>query len=76
MTSGTKRAKAKKNSPTNGLWIDYGLLRKHMRSDGRIVLPADSLASSNNRFLQLADIALGNMMDSADECTGKNRKLR
>jgi len=46
-----------------------------MRSDGRIVLPADSLASSNNRFLQLADIALGNMMDSAEECTRKNRKL-
>ena len=39
-----------------GLWIDYDLLRKHQ--DHTIL--HDPSAATNNRYLALADLALGN----------------
>jgi hypothetical protein len=40
-----------------GLWIDYDLLRKH-RNHSPTVLHATT-AALDNRYLQLADLALG-----------------
>ena len=45
-----------------GLWVDHELLRKHMSSrQPRFVLPADSGLAANNRYLELADLALNNI---------------
>ena len=40
-----------------GLWIDKDLLRKHQNRTPQIVLH-HALASTNNRYLRLADLAL------------------
>ena len=42
-----------------GLWVDYELLRKHQGRPPEIVLHAPT-SSLNNRYLRLADLALGN----------------
>ena len=51
------------SKPGNGndvrLWIDYELLRKQQGSTSHTIIH-DPLASTNNRYLQLADVALGN----------------
>jgi hypothetical protein len=45
-----------------GLWVDWELLRKHMSSrQPRFVLPSDSGLAANNRYLELADLALDNI---------------
>jgi hypothetical protein len=41
-----------------GLWIDYELLRKHRNPTSTIL--HDPSAATNSRYLQLADLALGN----------------
>lgn len=41
-----------------GLWIDKDLLRKHQVNSARPI-PHDPLTSANNRYLELADMALG-----------------
>jgi len=41
-----------------GLWIDKDLLRKHQASIAKPI-PRDPLTSANNRYLELADLALG-----------------
>lgn len=40
-----------------GLWIDRELLRKHTRHQAKPIL--DTMNYSGNRYLELADIALG-----------------
>jgi hypothetical protein len=42
-----------------GLWIDYELLRKHQSRAPQTIMH-DSSTAINNRYLELADIALGN----------------
>ena len=42
-----------------GLWIDYDLLRKHQNRTPQAVIHGP-LSSVNNRYLELADLALGN----------------
>ena len=42
----------------SGLWIDYDLLRKRHGHSADAVY--DSSATMDNRYLELADIALGN----------------
>ena len=41
-----------------GLWVDYELLRKHQGRPAEIVLHSPT-AAVNNRYLELADVALG-----------------
>ena len=41
-----------------GLWIDYELLRKHHHHTTQAVLH-DPSVGTNNRYLELADLALG-----------------
>jgi hypothetical protein len=41
-----------------GLWIDKDLLRKHTRQIPRTIIHGNSEAAGN-RYLELADIALG-----------------
>ena len=41
-----------------GLWIDFNLLRKHQNRPPQTIIH-DPLASVNNRYLELADLALG-----------------
>jgi hypothetical protein len=41
-----------------GLWIDKDLLRKHHDHRAKPI-PQDPFTSSNNRYLELADLALG-----------------
>jgi len=41
-----------------GLWIDYDLLRKHRNGNSRTIIH-DPITSTNNRYLELADLALG-----------------
>jgi hypothetical protein len=41
-----------------GLWIDYELLRKGQNHTPTVL--HDSSAATNNRYLELADLALGN----------------
>ena len=43
-----------------GLWIDYELLRKHHQNRTPQTILHDPLSSVNNRYLELADLALGN----------------
>ena len=40
-----------------GLWVDYERLRKHQGRPPEILI--DSQKSANNRYLELADLALG-----------------
>ena len=47
-----------------GLWIDYELLRKHQNRTPQTIIH-DPMSSVNNRYLELADFALG---------TGKAKK--
>jgi len=42
-----------------GLWVDYDLLRKHRGRPPETILYASTNAA-NNRYLELADLALGN----------------
>ena len=42
-----------------GLWIDKELLRKHQNRAPQTIIH-DPLTSTNNRYLALADIVLGN----------------
>jgi hypothetical protein len=41
-----------------GLWIDYELLRKHQGHPPQTVIH-DPVSATNNRYLELADLALG-----------------
>jgi len=41
-----------------GLWIDKDLLRKHHDHSAKPI-PHDPLTGANNRYLELADLALG-----------------
>jgi len=41
-----------------GLWVDYELLRKHQGRPPEILLHGGTSAT-NNRYLKLADLALG-----------------
>jgi hypothetical protein len=45
-----------------GLWIDYDLLRKFRNGSSSDVIH-DGMTSKNNRYLELADIALRNGKD-------------
>lgn len=42
-----------------GLWIDYELLRRHQGRPAQTIIH-DPASSTNNRYLELADLALGN----------------
>jgi hypothetical protein len=42
-----------------GLWIDYDLLRRHQGRLAQTIIH-DSIVATNNRYLELADLALGN----------------
>lgn len=42
-----------------GLWIDKDLLRKHQSRPAQTIIH-DPAASTNSRYLELADLALGN----------------
>jgi len=42
-----------------GLWIDYDFLRRHQRAPTQAILH-DHIVATNNRYLEFADIALGN----------------
>jgi hypothetical protein len=42
-----------------GLWIDYDLLRRHQGLPAQTIIQ-DHIIATNNRYLELADIALGN----------------
>gem|GEM_PF-2484547 len=42
-----------------GLWVDYDLLRKHQGRPSQIVIH-NPVSEANNRYLELADLALGN----------------
>lgn len=42
-----------------GLWIDYELLRKHQGRPPQTIIH-DPASATNNRYLELADLALGN----------------
>ena len=42
-----------------GLWIDKELLRKHQNRTPQTIIH-DQSSVTNNRYLQLADLALGN----------------
>jgi hypothetical protein len=42
---------------STGLWVDYDLLRRHQGRDPQVEY--DTMPSTNNRYLDLADIALG-----------------
>lgn len=55
-----KRSIAKPgNDHELGLWIDKDLLRKHQNRPPQTIIH-DPLTSTNNRYLALADIVLGN----------------
>ena len=41
-----------------GLWIDYDLLRKHQNHTPTVL--HDPSTATNNRYLELADLVLGN----------------
>lgn len=41
-----------------GLWVDYELLRKHQGLQPEILVQGNGRAA-NNRYLELADLALG-----------------
>jgi hypothetical protein len=41
-----------------GLWVDYDLLRRHQARSSEAVLHSPH-AAVNNRYLELADLALG-----------------
>jgi hypothetical protein len=43
-----------------GLWVDYELLRKHEVRPSQIVIH-NPVTTTNNRYLELADLALGNI---------------
>ena len=51
-----KRSTAKPGDEL-GLWIDYDLLRKHQNRPAQTIIH-DRLSSVNNRYLELADLAL------------------
>jgi hypothetical protein len=54
-----KRSIAKPGNDHNaGLWVDYDLLRKHQGRSREVVLHSPQIGM-NNRYLELADIALG-----------------
>jgi hypothetical protein len=55
----SKRGPAKPEDRELGLWIDYDLLRRHRRPTPQTILHNPS-PSMNNRYLELADLALGN----------------
>ena len=58
-----------------GLWIDYDLLRKHHSH----TIIHDPLTATNNRYLELADVALGdgrNKKTMADLALGDGRKWK
>jgi hypothetical protein len=42
-----------------GLWVDHEVLRRHQNHRPQTILH-DPLTSTNNRYLELADLALGN----------------
>jgi hypothetical protein len=42
-----------------GLWVDYELLRRHQGRAPQIIIH-DPVSATNNRYLELADLALGN----------------
>jgi hypothetical protein len=41
-----------------GMWIDYELLRKQRNGTSQTIIH-DPITSTNNRYLELADLALG-----------------
>ena len=41
-----------------GLWVDYDLLRRHQARSSQIIVHSPNI-TVNNRYLELADIALG-----------------
>jgi len=54
-------AQPKRDKPGDhdlGLWIDYELLRKHQGRPPEILIQGPTSAA-NNRYLELADLALG-----------------
>ena len=53
-----------------GLWVDLDLLRKHQSRTAQTVLH-DPLTSINNRYLELADLALGNGRHKKTSIKGK-----
>jgi hypothetical protein len=55
----SRRGPAKTEDRELGLWIDYDLLRRHQRPTPQTILHNPSQAM-NNRYLELADLALGN----------------
>jgi len=52
-----------------GLWIDRDLLRKHQHRPPQTIIH-DPAASTNNRYLELADLALGNKSKKKAKASG------
>jgi len=52
-----------------GLWIDYELLRKHQKHTPTML--HSSAAALNNRYLELADLALGIKKVKKDKAASK-----
>jgi len=48
----------RKQDRSSRLWVDQELLRKHMSSQPKFLLPVESLLAANNYYLELADLAL------------------
>jgi hypothetical protein len=55
-----KRRKTQDNDRASGLWIDYSRV-PHARQSANFNLPPES--AHYNRFLELADVALGSKKD-------------
>ena len=57
--AGPKRSIAKRGDDHDlGLWVDLDVLRKHQARTPQTVLH-DQSATTNNRYLELADLVLG-----------------
>lgn len=77
--NGQKRKARPKRSIDNpgadhdlGLWVDYDLLRRHQGRPPEFIQHAPTSAA-NNRYLQLADIALGNNKPKKKSKNGTRR---
>lgn len=46
------------------LWVDHELLRKHLSSKPKFLIPTDSTMAVNNHYLELADLALNNVVET------------
>ena len=54
-----------------GLWIDKELIRKHTQQQTPRTIIHGSSEAAGNRYLELADIALGNPKNNKKKTNGK-----